>query len=111
MIEIIGKGGSFETPITIVKVGVFIVKRYRLKKRLSQMTIVELQSNLENIADEIFDNKDNVICNKCHSGIIKAFEDRGGYSVRCDYCKAANYCRCETKERAIEFWIKGIMRV
>lgn len=77
-----------------------LLEEYRLKEHLSQMPVVELQSSLEKIANEIFDNKDNVICKKCHSGKIKVFEDRGGYSVRCDCCKATNYCRCETKERA-----------
>lgn len=60
--------------------------------------------------DEIFSIKDSIICNNCHKGKIKVFEDRGGYSVRCDYCNTTNYCRCETKEMAIRFWNRGITR-
>lgn len=61
---------------------------------------------------EVFENesKDSTICNRCHKGKIKVFEDCEGYSVKCDYCKAVNHCRCQTKEMAINFWVNGITR-
>lgn len=87
-----------------------LLEEYRLKERLAKMTAEQLKGRLEIIADEIFAIKDSTICNNCHKGKIKVFEDRGGYSVRCDYCNTTNYCRCETKEMAIKFWNRGITR-
>lgn len=54
-------------------------------------------------------NKDT-ICNKCNKGVVRTFEDRGGYSARCDCCGAVNHCRCESRERAISFFQRGITR-
>ena len=88
-----------------------LLEAYKLKKRIEDMTLDQLRKSPEKIADEIYEMKDNVICNICHCGKIKVFEDRGGYSVKCDYCKAANYCRCSTEEMAIRFWNKGLFRV
>lgn len=88
-----------------------LLEEYRLKECLAKMTVEQLSGRLETIADEIYAIKDSIICNKCHKGKIKVFEDRGGYSVRCDYCNITNYCRCKTKEMAINFWLKGICRI
>ncbi len=85
-----------------------LLEEHRLKERLAKMTVEQLQGRLEKMTDEIFSIKDSIICNRCHNGKIKIFEDCGGYSVRCDCCKSVNHCRCETKERAINFWIRGI---
>lgn len=88
-----------------------LLEEYRLRERLAKMTVEQLKGRLKIIADDIFAIKDRIICNKCHNGKIKVFEDHGGYSVRCDFCKSANYCRCKTKEMAINSWLKGIVRV
>jgi len=88
-----------------------LLEEYKLKTRIEDMTPDQLQKPLVSIADEIYEMKDNIICHRCHCGKIKVFEDRGGYSVRCDYCKTTNYCRCSTEEMAIKFWNKGILRV
>lgn len=88
-----------------------LLEEYRLKERLVKMTVEQLQDTFEKMADEIFAIKDSIICNECHEGKIEVFEDRGGYSVRCDCCNKTNHCRCETKEMAINFWIKGIYRL
>lgn len=93
------------------KAVLLLLNEYGLKERLEQFTEDELRSNLETVANDIYDIRDNIICKMCHKGKIVVFEDREGYSVRCDYCKQENNCRCETKEQAISLWNKGIYKL
>lgn len=88
-----------------------LLNECRLKERLEQFTEAELRINPEKVANDIYDIRDNIICKNCHKGILVVFEDRGGYSVRCDYCKQENNCRCEKKERAIGFLNRGIYKL